>query len=147
MSGIKGLEIKRKQKGATIRVKDEKYLEELKEKYPNATVIESKTGDFSKYFSVVKEELGKYYWLFIETRVMFPEDWENFDELKSLIFFKGKLNISASKNLSIKHLTFSYQNPFSSFSYTKQFYLAELKIQQNFLNTSKSLYYIKVKKY
>lgn len=85
MSGIKGLEIKRKQKGATIRVKDEKYLEELKEKYPNATVIESKTGDFSKYFSVVKEELGKYYWLFIETRVMFPEDWENFDELKSLI--------------------------------------------------------------
>ena len=85
MSGIKGLEIKRKQKGATIRVKDEKCLEELKEKYPNATVIESKTSDFSKYFSVVKEELKKYYWLFIETRFMFPEDWRNFDELESLI--------------------------------------------------------------
>ena len=85
MSRTKGLEIRRKQKGATIRVKNEKCLETLKKEYPNTTVIESKTSDFSKCFSVVKEELKKYYWLFIETRFRFPEDWGNFDELESLI--------------------------------------------------------------
>jgi hypothetical protein len=85
MNELKGLEIRRKQIGATIRVKDKNCLEEMKEKYPNATIIEYSTSDFSRYFSVVRNQLKNYYWLLINTEFMFAEDWEKIDEFENLI--------------------------------------------------------------